>query len=339
MSLVPEFATASPESLQVRQVLGGITNEIFKVSCVDGLSADSTVLVRKFGAEGVITSAARARENSIFAQLANAGLAPQLRGVFANGRVEQWLAARPLSLDEMRDDDVQHGVAECMARLHSFCPVEDVGSEKDTSLWDSIANWLDIGRRSMLPREECDVDAIEQEVSLLRKFLTDGLLSSPLVFAHCDLLASNILISTDDLTSTDGRRRVSLIDFEYSSFCYKQFDIGNFWCEAMGGTTDGTLDPSKYPSARTQKLFCCAYLTAAGHEVSEVAVDALRAEANVYGLLAHLFWASWAVAQNSTSTVDFQYLLFSRSHLAQYFATKEKYMRESASTIVEVEAA
>lgn len=307
--------------------MGGITNEIFKVSLVDRPSEDFTVLVRKFGAEGVISAAARARETSIFAQLAAAGLGPRLRGVFANGRVEQWLPARPISLDEMRDDDVQRGVAESMARLHSFCPAEVSESEKCTSLWDSIAEWLKIGRTLNLSYRDCDIEAIKREVDYLRNFLTLDAPRSPLVFAHCDLLASNILVSTD------GQRRISLIDFEYSSFCYRGFDIGNFFCEAMGGTSDGLLHSSKYPSVRTQLLFCRAYLSVAEENVSEVAVNTLRTEANVYGLVSHLFWASWGIAQSGTSTVDFPYLLFSRSRMAQYFATKDRYVRERVADL------
>lgn len=325
VSLVPEFSTVRPESLEVCQVMGGITNVIFKVSVVDGLSKGLTVLVRKFGAEGVISSAARARENSIFAQLAAAELGPQLRGVFANGRVEQWLPARPISLDEMRDDDVQRGVAESMARLHCFCPAEVSESGNSTSLWESVANWLNIGRSLNLLHTECDIEAIEREVDCMRKFLTHDSVPSPLVFAHCDLLASNILVSTD------GRRRISLIDFEYSAVCYRGFDIGNFFCEAMGGTTDGIVDASKYPSTRTQLLFCRAYLSVYGDDVSERAANALRTEANVYGLVAQLFWAAWGVAQSGTSTVDFPYLVFSRSRMAQYLATKDRYTSESAA--------
>lgn len=327
ISLLPRFANAKSRDVKAEQVLGGITNVIYKISVAGDDGDGSSVLVRIFGAEGVISAQARAIENSIFAQLAEAELAPSLLGVFANGRIERWLPARRITLDEMRDDEVQRGVAEAMAKLHRFCPAEEQKSQRSTSMWDSIANWISIGRRVNLPSEDFALEELALEVEVMRKVLLADSPASPLVFAHGDLLAANILVSTD------GLRRINLIDFEYSSTGYRGFDIGNFFCEAMGGTEDGIVESSKYPSIRSQKLFCRTYLSHDGHHPSEHDVDALVAEANQYGLLAHLYWAAWAVAQSRASTVDFPYLLFGQSRLAQYRANKEMYLHRVAAKL------
>lgn len=91
----------------------------------------------------------------------------------------------------------------------------------------------------------------------------------------------------------------------------------------MGGTLDGHVDSSKYPSARSQTLFCQTYLTqASDKQPSEAEVAALVREANAYGLLAHLYWALWGVAQAKTSVVDFDYALFAQERFRVYKGAK-----------------
>jgi Choline/ethanolamine kinase len=101
-----------------------------------------------FGAEVAINAEERAVENTIFAQLAEAKLAPPLLGMFANSRIEQWPAARCVTLDEMRDDDVMHGATACVSDLHRFYPAGERGSERPASVWDPIDNWIRVGRGS-----------------------------------------------------------------------------------------------------------------------------------------------------------------------------------------------
>jgi thiamine kinase-like enzyme len=317
--LLPSFKAAAPGAIHAEKVVGGITNTIFKVSIAT--DPRSSVLVRVFGAQGVISGEARARENRIFAQLAERGISPALLGLFDGGRVEQWLPARCLTLDEMRDDTVVPGIANAVANLHQFCPADEEGKERSSSVWRVMDGWLAVAQRLNLPPEECDVDAIAREVRATRRVLLHESPASRLVFAHCDLLAANILISLD------GQRRITLIDYEYSCTNYRGFDIGNFFCEAMGGTTDGVVDASKYPSPRCQALFCRTYLERTGpHSPSDADVSALVGEANQYGLLSHLYWAAWAVAQSASSTVDFPYLLFARNRFRQFLASKDKYL-------------
>jgi Choline/ethanolamine kinase len=101
-----------------------------------------------FGAEVVINAEERVVENTISAQLAEAKLAPPLLGMFANSPIERWPAARCVTLDEMRDDDVMHGATACMSDLHRFYPAGERGSERPASLWYPIDIWIRVGRES-----------------------------------------------------------------------------------------------------------------------------------------------------------------------------------------------
>lgn len=104
----------------------------------------------------------------------------------------------------------------------------------------------------------------------------------------------------------------------------------------MGGTTDGTVEPEKYPSERSQILFCRTYLeqvasqSARSEPPTDEEVSALVVEANLYGLLSHLYWSLWGIAQSVTSEVDFDYLLFARNRFLLYMQTRDKYLPETA---------
>jgi thiamine kinase-like enzyme len=319
--LVPAWASQPPSASTATVVPGGITNRIFRVTS-NTSPQPLSALVRIFGAVGVISPAARATENEIFAQLARCAVAPRLLAVFANGRIEQWLSARCVTLDEMRDPHIVRGVASAMAALHSFCPHGD-GRVGDVTTWSTIDAWLALARALGLSRDEFAVDELAGEVEFLRRVLVDESPPSPVVFCHNDLLAGNIMIGLD------GARTVSMIDFEYSAANYRGFDVGNYFAECMGGTVDGTVDSSKYPTRDIQLLFCRTYLKRVA-ELAESAVGPtdkqvadLVSEANQFSLLAHLYWSAWAVAQSGSSTVDFPYLLFARQKLGEYLRTKE----------------
>jgi thiamine kinase-like enzyme len=326
-SLLPEWASLPPSNSTVSQVLGGITNRIYHVtnSLEDGDHLH--VLVRVFGAKGVISKAARLRENSVFAQLAERGVAPALLGVFDNGRIEQWIHARTISLVEMTDPRILRGVAEAMARLHAFRPVEMDKRSPVPTVWNDVKEWMLCAREVSLPEGELSLERLETEVTELRHVLLEESPISPVVFAHNDLLAGNIMVSRED------NETVHIIDFEYSGMSYRGFDIGNFFCEAMGGTDDGYVKTHLYPSRHAQELFCRTYLARsallAGENpsVSETAVLSLAAEATQYGLLAHLYWTSWALAQSATSTIDFPYILFARNRFEEYLRVKNTYIK------------
>jgi ethanolamine kinase len=61
-----------------------------------------------------------------------------------------------------------------------------------------------------------------------------GLLNAPVVFAHNDLLSGNFMLN-------DEEEKLYLIDFEYGSYNYRGFDIGNHFNEYAGYDCDYSL--------------------------------------------------------------------------------------------------
>lgn len=83
--------------------------------------------------------------------------------------------------------------------------------------------------------ESLDVDLILREVLDMRSRLekpsagtfagTVANVTSPIVFCHNDLNAGNMLL--------DSKSNIVIIDYEYGSYNYRGFDLGNFFCEWM----------------------------------------------------------------------------------------------------------
>ena len=84
--------------------------------------------------------------------------------------------------------------------------------------------------------------------------MTD-LLNAPVVFCHNDLLSGNLMLSEDEGTASISlpftlisrvdllllSEKLYLIDFEYGSYNYRGYDIGNHFNEFAGFDCDYSL--------------------------------------------------------------------------------------------------
>lgn len=87
---------------------------------------------------------------------------------------------------------------------------------------------------------------------------------SPVVFCHNDCQEGNILLLEGQENSE--KQKLMLIDFEYSSYNYRGFDIGNHFCEWMYDYTYEKYpffraNIQKYPTRKQQLHFISSYLT------------------------------------------------------------------------------
>ncbi|KAG6403868.1 hypothetical protein SASPL_136102 [Salvia splendens] len=152
---------------------------------------------------------------------------------------------------------------------------------------------------------------------------TQGMNSSffeKIYWADYKLLSAALIITIDTIrSSTSGK--LYFIDFEYGSYSYRGFDLGNHFNEYAGYDCDYNL----YPSQDEQFNFFRHYLKPdTPHEVSEEALDALYAETNIYMLASHLYWAIWALIQAKMSPIDFDYLSYFFLRYNEYKKQKEK---------------
>lgn len=345
--------------LIVEPITGGITNTLYKVSglllnnSVKPANAHSfpvdTVLLRVFGAEGMID---RDNENSVYAALSAARIAPAYYGRFANGRIEGWMDnMRALATTELSRSNIASGIAASLANLHvGFAIPADLQTEP--SLWTQLDDWLNQAEKAMFQTKQETAAAealqlaemIRPELAWLKEQVVSVIenMNEAVVFCHNDMLAANILYD-------EHSDRIQLIDFEYGGVNYRAFDIANHFNEYAGGPPDhADPDYTLLPDTAQQRKFIRTYLQAAatvrakhhttqhtvGEDidinaenlpaiVTEDHVDAMMPEVQIFLLANHFYWGLWAANQAATEgCAVYDYMQYASKRIQQYWITK-----------------
>ncbi|XP_057967204.1 probable ethanolamine kinase [Malania oleifera] len=309
-----EWSNLDDSHFCVETVSGGITNLLLKVSVREENGNDVCVTVRLYGpnTEYVIN---RERELQAIGYLSAAGFGAKLLGVFGNGMVQSFINARTLTPPDMRRPKL---AAEIAKQLHKFHQVEVPGS-KEPQLWNDVFKFFEKAsdikfddNEKQIKYESISFEEVHNEVVELKK-LTEHL-NVPVVFAHNDLLSGNLMLSDDE-------EKLYFIDFEYGSYNYRGFDIGNHFNEYAGYDCDYSL----YPDKDEQYHFFRHYLKPdRPHEVSDEDLEALYIETNTFMLASHLYWALWALIQAKMSPINFDYLGYFFLRYDEHKKQKEK---------------
>nr|GEW17609.1 probable ethanolamine kinase [Tanacetum cinerariifolium] len=297
--LFKQWSDLDESHFSAERVSGGITNLLLKLSVKEDNGNTVDVTVRLYGpnTEYVIN---RERELQAIQYLSAAGFGAKLLGVFGNGMVQSFIHARTLEPLDLRKPKL---AAEIAKQLNRFHQVEIPGS-KEPQLWNDIFKFYE--RASTLTFDDHEkqkkyatISFEEVHTELMKLKEMTGRLDAPVVFAHNDLLSGNLMLNDDEA------EKLYIIDFEYSSYSYRGFDIGNHFNEYAGYDCDYTL----YPNKDEQYHFFRNYLQPEKPDkVSENALKALYVETNCYMLASHLYWALWALIQAKMSPIDFDYL-------------------------------
>ena len=187
----------------------------------------------------------------------------------------------------------------------------DVNLDKNPILFSTIYNFLDL-------LTKLEVDDILKDVNFpwlydQVKFVESFVSKYPkdVVFCHNDLLCGNIMY--DDING------VTLIDFEYSAYNYRIFDIANHFCECCGFECDW----SKFPSTEQQTLWINSYREKYGNNAPTL--ENILSQIPIFALCSHLFWGIWAIFQSKYAKIKFDFKNYSKLRLDGYRMMKEKY--------------
>ncbi|XP_004470401.1 choline/ethanolamine kinase isoform X4 [Dasypus novemcinctus] len=320
-----------PEELRVNPVSGGLSNLLFRCSLPDHLPSvgeePREVLLRLYGAilQGVDSLVL---ESVMFAILAERSLGPQLYGVFPEGRLEQYIPSRTLKTRELREPVFSAAIATKMAQFHGM---EMPFTKEPHWLFGTMERYLkqiqDLPPSGLPQVNLLEMYSLKEEMGNLRKLLDST--PSPVVFCHNDIQEGNILL----LSEPGSADSLMLVDFEYSSYNYRGFDIGNHFCEWVYDYTHEEwpfykAQPADYPTRDQQLHFIRHYLaevkkgeTPSQEEQRKLEED-LMVEISRYALASHFFWGLWSILQASMSTIEFGYLEYAQSRFQFYFQQK-----------------
>uniref|UniRef100_A0A665TME4 Ethanolamine kinase n=2 Tax=Echeneis naucrates TaxID=173247 RepID=A0A665TME4_ECHNA len=326
------------EDFHITIIRGGLSNKLFLCSLPDSVQAvgdePRSVLLRLYGA--ILQGAeAMVLESVMFAILAERELGPKLYGIFPQGRLEQFVPSRKLDTCELSDPSISAEVAEKMAKFHGMrMPF----NKEPKWLFGTMDKYLSQVMRVNFTREShlrCFNRLLSynlpQEMDLLKSLLEST--HSPVVFCHNDCQEGNILLLKDRHTS--DTQKLMLIDFEYSSYNYRGFDIGNHFCEWMYDYNCNEfpffrVSPQNYPSKAQQLHFIESYLRESDggfdnlNEEDQIKLkEELYVEVNRFSLASHFFWGLWSIIQARLSTIKFGYLEYAQARFDAYFQQKK----------------
>ncbi|XP_004245179.1 probable ethanolamine kinase [Solanum lycopersicum] len=312
--LFNQWSNLDGSHFSVETVSGGITNLLLKVSVREDDGKHENMTVRLYGpnTEYVIN---REREMQAIQHLSAAGFGAKLLAVFGNGMVQSFIDARTLTPPDMSNPKL---AAEIAKQLRKFHQVEIPGS-KEPQVWNDVLKFyknastlqFDDGEKK-IKYETILFPEVHNEIIELKE-LTDRL-NAPVVFAHNDLLSGNLMLNEE-------KEKLYFIDFEYGSYNYRGFDIGNHFNEYAGYDCDYSL----YPNKDQQFHFFRHYLDSdQPNKVSDKDLEALYVETSSYMLASHLYWALWALIQAKMSPIDFDYISYFFLRYNEYKKQKEK---------------
>ncbi|XP_073185149.1 choline/ethanolamine kinase isoform X1 [Lepidochelys kempii] len=312
-----------PEELGISPVSGGLSNLLYKCSLPDHILSvgdePRQVLLRVYGAilQGVDSLVL---ESVMFAILAERALGPRLYGVFPQGRLEQYIPSRRLCTEDLQDPNISREIAMKMSRFHGM--VMPFNKEPKW-LFGTMERYLKQIAELTFPQEaqrklfsQLRAYDLQKEVRSLRELLEST--PSPVVFCHNDVQEGNILLLAG--RESHPSDKLMLIDFEYSSYNYRGFDIGNHFCEWVYDYTHDTwpfyqASMENYPTRQQQLHFIRHYLwedsVRCGDTTQEEQArieEEMLTEISRFALASHFFWGLWSILQAKISTIEFGYL-------------------------------
>ncbi|XP_078667988.1 choline/ethanolamine kinase-like isoform X1 [Branchiostoma floridae x Branchiostoma belcheri] len=328
--LGPPWKEVPEKEFIVETLPGGLSNYLYVCTLPEKYAVKGVprkVLLRIYG-EILSDVPTVIQDSVIYSILSEKKLAPQLRGIFDGGRLEEFKESRTLTTADLPNPTLSAIIGRKMARLHKL---EMPLCKEPKWLIDHLKSYLSNVLNNVSFKEESKAKQLKQllsydldaELQFILRLIEDT--HSPVVFCHNDLQEGNILVDDKNgVAPTDDR--VTVIDYEYSAYNYRGFDFANHFCEwAMDYNHPKwpyfTIDPAAWPSRKQQLHFLDAYLS----ESSETSADrdAILREVERFALVSHYWWSLWAIAQAYVSHINFGFLEYALGRFDWYFQMKK----------------
>ncbi|KAI9305143.1 kinase-like domain-containing protein [Cunninghamella echinulata] len=316
--LFPDWVSQKSE-LTINRISGALTNAIY---FVDGNGTRRLLRVYGIGVDQFID---REKELAWLARLGRLNLGPRLLGIFGNGRFEEYVKSVTLNHHDIRDPVTSTQIAQCLARQHSIVNIYQPPHDQELEVWKNIDKWYQLAL-VLLPKisekdqerakilDMFDFKRLGKEIDDCKNILEK--VKSPIVFGHNDLQYGNIL-------KRDDTGDLVLVDFEYSGYNTRGFDLANHFVEWRydyhGKQPAAMTEP--FPTDEEQLRFIQAYMDTNKKELEideDISFEEVQQEVKVWLMAVHLSWGLWGLIQASLSEIDFDYFYYSMERLNQF---------------------
>uniref|UniRef100_A0A0K0F0V1 Choline/ethanolamine kinase n=1 Tax=Strongyloides venezuelensis TaxID=75913 RepID=A0A0K0F0V1_STRVS len=342
--LTGEWEKVDKNTIIIQRISGGYTNHIFKVSISN--KNESSVLLRIYGTD---CDEEIFRDTLLFSILSEKKLGPKFLGYFPGGRLEEFIESRSLLVKELGYPSVFKVLARKLASIHSL----EVPLPKKPQIFDMIRSELkkisDIiatnypiniktTKVSNLKYPEfVTVQQLEEEVKRLEEYVNQ--FNFKIVFSHNDIFEANIIvrkgaiIEKDKIISDDKNDSIVVIDFEYSSYNYRGFDIGvTFRTQAFDFCPNFehgyNINQEYLTNDENMLIFINEYLKETyrinniepDDEMFKKEVTQLLFESKLLYQVIDLYGSLWNIRSGFMSTINsYNFMLYGLDRLALYY--------------------
>ena len=204
-------------------------------------------------------------------EAAKLGIGPKIYGIFAEGRVEEYIDSRHLTTKDFNEDaEIRRQVAKSLAKLHSInLPLPRPEHEAIHIIRALLVGWYQVreeyARSNGVLRNGLNVDRIvkydfAKDVEWLNMLLTG--VPQRIVLRHSDTQFSNILIrkqSSDSMKT--GQSSVVIIDFDTANYNNRGKDFGLLFAQQVCDFQTEIKHLEQFPSREQCMSFLREYQT------------------------------------------------------------------------------
>ncbi|CAF3526428.1 unnamed protein product [Adineta steineri] len=349
------WSTITVEQMHIDRVPGALSNYIYCCTLPDNIQTENNeprkVLLKIYGEAHAKHRGTLLIDSIVCALLSERKIGPYVHGIFPEGRIEDFIEAESLNPSDLNNEDISRKLGGLLGELHQTdMPLakEPVWFSRTIEQYLSdLPTYIDKLRTEHdreIFKEIQSVCNFKEEFEQLKNLLST--IDSPVCFTHNDFHAGNIL----RLKSQPDNYTV--IDFEYCSYNYRGYDIGNYFSELMFDYKSATewpffnVDFTLYPNENQQMIFITSYIDSSiqsrnknnsspnammngsnsneidGSDRNELARQIMK-EANYFALASHFFWTLWALNMAASTTIKFGYMEFARARLTAYHLQRD----------------
>ncbi|CAG2100034.1 unnamed protein product [Medioppia subpectinata] len=229
------------DTISVRRITGGLSNQLYYCG-ITSPSIESTVaqevVIRLYGSKWFnnlntegnerITDMRSERLSDVITSLmvSEHNLGPKIYGLFDGGQIQHFYHMRNINLEDQSNSKFAEELFRKIARIHA---IETPLPKKEWILEEYNLHYKEAFKRfpinELIDKYNCKSlkeNNLKNEIQWLNNLITKT--KSPIVFSHNDFLSHNIMVLNKE---TDSGDQLLVIDYEYSSYGQRGYDLGS----------------------------------------------------------------------------------------------------------------